>query len=505
MSHVFYTTPSLRLVVGPASSVEADVLAVPVFSDADTLPPDLPDDVREPLAGLRGTRELKGEVCEQHWLASAGLTAGRVLALGAGAASAVTPDVARRLGTAAGLACRARGQGRVAVLCHGVLQGDAIVRALAEGLTMAAFHVDAYKTKDRKLADLQSAAIVVAEGGAATSSDAVALGGVLGEATNIARAFAHEPPNVLTPKVLAERAQELFAGTAVQVDVLDEAQLHAHHMGLLLGVAQGSAHVPRMVVLTYTPGGAAGPSAGPVLGLVGKAVTFDTGGISIKPADNMDRMKYDMCGGAAVIGAFHALARVGAPSKVIGVIAAVENMPSGTAFRPGDVLTGASGLTVEITNTDAEGRLVLGDALWYAQKLGATHLVDIATLTGACAVALGRVASGLFGAPDRWRDAVQEAGGRAGDFLWPLPMNDDYKELLKSDIADMVNAAGTRYGGAISAALFLKAFTGDTPWAHLDIAGTAWADEPKPWQPKGPTGVAVRTLVELARTAGTWV
>jgi leucyl aminopeptidase len=242
-----------------------------------------------------------------------------------------------------------------------------------------------------------------------------------------------------------------------------------------------------------------------VLGLVGKAVTFDTGGISIKPAENMDRMKYDMCGGAAVIGAFHAIARTGAPSKVIGVIPAVENMPSGTAFRPGDILTGASGLTVEITNTDAEGRLILGDALWYAQKLGATHLVDIATLTGACAVALGRVASGLFGAPERWRDAVQDAGARGGDFLWPLPMTDDYKELLKSDIADMVNAAGTRYGGAISAALFLKAFTGDTPWAHLDIAGTAWADEPKPYQPKGPTGVAVRTLVELARSAGTWV
>jgi leucyl aminopeptidase len=501
MSHVFYTTPSLRLVVGPASSVEADVLAVPVFSDADTPAPDLPDAVRELLAGLRSTRELKGEVCEQHWLASDGLTAGRVLALGAGAETAITPDVARRLGTAAGLATRTRGQGRVAVLCHGALHGDAIVQALAEGLTMAAFHVDAYKTKDRKLADLQSASIVVAEGGAATLSDAVALGGVLGEATNVARAFAHEPPNVLTPKVLADRVRELFAGTSVQVDVLDEAQMHAQHMGLLLGVAQGSAHVPRMVVLTYAPERASGP----VLGLVGKAVTFDTGGISIKPADNMDRMKYDMCGGAAVIGAFHALARIGAPSKVIGVVAAVENMPSGTAFRPGDVLTGASGLTVEITNTDAEGRLILGDALWYAQKLGATHLVDIATLTGACAIALGRVASGLFGAPDRWRDAVQEAGGRAGDFLWPLPMSDDYKELLKSDIADMVNAAGTRYGGAISAALFLKAFTGDTPWAHLDIAGTAWVDEPKPWQPKGPTGVAVRTLVELARTAGTWV
>ena len=228
-----------------------------------------------------------------------------------------------------------------------------------------------------------------------------------------------------------------------------------------------------MIVLTYEPAEAVGP----VLALVGKAVTFDTGGISIKPAENMDKMKYDMCGGAAVLGAFHAIARTGAPGKVIGVIPSVENMPSGAAFRPGDILTGASGLTVEITNTDAEGRLILGDALWYARQLGATHLVDIATLTGACAVALGRVASGLFGSPDTWRDTVQAAGTRGGDFLWPLPMTDDYKELLKSDIADMVNAAGTRYGGAISAALFLKAFSGDTSWAHLDIAGTAWADE----------------------------
>ena len=501
-SHEFYTTPALRLVVGPAASVDADVLVVPVFSESDrAAAPDLPDALAASLAALRDARELKGEPYEQHWLRVDGTAAGRVLAIGAGADGSVSPDLARRLGAAAGLAARTRGFGRVAFLTHGALQGEAIVRALAEGLTLSAFHVDAYKTKERKLADLHSAAIVVGEGGANTLADAVALGAALGEATNVARSVAHEPPNILTPKVLAERTQELFAGTPVQVDVLDEAQLRGLHMGLLLGVAQGSAHAPRMIVLTYTPE----QSAGPVLGLVGKAVTFDTGGISIKPAENMDRMKYDMCGGAAVIGAFHAIARTGAPTKVIGVIPTVENMPSGTAFRPGDILTGASGLTVEITNTDAEGRLILGDALWYAQKLGATHLVDIATLTGACAVALGRVASGLFGAPERWRDAVQEAGTRGGDFLWPLPMTDDYKELLKSDIADMVNAAGTRYGGAISAALFLKAFTGDTPWAHLDIAGTAWADEPKPYQPKGPTGVAVRTLVELARSAGAWV
>ena len=500
-SHVFYTTPALRLVVGPAASVDADVLVVPVFSESTATDPDLPDALNALVADLRQSRELKAEPYEQHWARIEGIAAGRVLILGAGGDTAVTSDVARRLGTAAAIAARARGQGRVAVVAHGALQSEGAVRALAEGLTLAAFHVDAYKTKDRKLVDLQSAAIVVSQGGANTLADAVALGAELGEATNVARALAHEPPNVLTPKTLAERTQELFAGTPVQVDVLDETQLRGLHMGLLLAVAQGSTHVPRMIVLTYTPEHAAGP----VLGLVGKAVTFDTGGISIKPAENMDRMKYDMCGGAAVIGAFHAIARIGAPTKVIGVIPAVENMPGGNAFRPGDVLTGASGLTVEITNTDAEGRLILADALCHAQKLGATHLVDVATLTGACAVALGRVASGLFGTPDRWRDEVQQAGARGGDVLWPLPAFDDYKELLKSDIADMVNAAGTRYGGAISAALFLKAFAGELPWAHLDIAGTAWADEPKPYQPKGPTGVAVRTLVELARSAGTWV
>jgi leucyl aminopeptidase len=500
-SHEFYTTPTLRLVVGSPASVDADVLVLPVFTDADHTVPDLPDDVASAVAGLRASRELKGEPYEQHWLRADGLPTGRILVLGAGAPETVTPDLARRWGTAAGLATRTRGQSRVAVLAYGPLQGEAVVRALAEGLTVAAFHVDAYKTRDRKLADLVSAAVVVSAGGADSLADAVALGSVLGEATNVARAVAHEPPNVLTPAALAERARTLFAGTSVDVQILDEAQLREHHMGLLLGVAQGSVNAPRLIVLTYDPGNAEGP----VLGLVGKAVTFDTGGISIKPADNMDRMKYDMCGGAAVLGAFHALARTGAPSRVIGVIPAVENMPSGAAFRPGDVLTGASGLTVEITNTDAEGRLILGDGLWYARHLGATHLVDVATLTGACAVALGRVASGLFGSPDSWRARVEAAGTRSGDFLWPLPMTDDYKDLLKSDIADMVNAASGRYGGAISAAIFLKAFVGDCPWAHLDIAGTAWADESRPWQAKGPTGVAVRTLIELARSSSdTW-
>jgi leucyl aminopeptidase len=240
-----------------------------------------------------------------------------------------------------------------------------------------------------------------------------------------------------------------------------------------------------------------------VLGLVGKGITFDTGGISIKPAADMDRMKDDMAGGAAVACAMRALAELKAPIKVIGVIPIAENMPGGAAIRPGDVLKSASGKTVEVINTDAEGRLILGDALWYAQQLGATHLVDIATLTGAISIALGRVASGLFGTPDSFVEHVRQISERAGDRLWPLPLFDEYKDQLRSEIADMINTGG-RLGGAITAALFLKEFTGGLPWIHLDIAGTAWADESRPFMPKGPTGVGVRTLVELAFTSGAW-
>jgi leucyl aminopeptidase len=241
----------------------------------------------------------------------------------------------------------------------------------------------------------------------------------------------------------------------------------------------------------------------PVLGLVGKGITFDTGGISIKPADGMERMKDDMAGGAAVICAMRAISLLGAPIKVLGIVPTTENMPGGRALKPGDVLTGASGKTVEVINTDAEGRLILGDGLWYAQQLGATHLIDVATLTGACMVALGKVASGLFGQPDGWVDTVLDVSQRAGDRCWPMPLFEEYGEQLRSEIADLVNSGG-RPAGACTAAMFLKEFAGGLPWAHLDVAGTAWVDEPKPFQPKGATGIAVRTLAELAFTADRW-
>src|SRR5207253_6198219 len=237
--------------------------------------------------------------------------------------------------------------------------------------------------------------------------------------------------------------------------------------------------------------------------LVGKGITFDTGGISIKPADRMELMQDDMSGGAAVACGMRAIALLKAPMRVIGVVPTTENMPGGRAIKPGDVLKSAAGKTVEVINTDAEGRLILGDGLWYARQLGATHLVDVATLTGAIVVALGKTTSGIFGSPDWWVDQVRRVAERAGDRVWPMPLFDDYREQLKSEIADMTNTGG-RPAGSITAAIFLKEFTGGLPWVHIDIAGTAWAEEARPYLPKGASGVAVRTLAELAFSAASW-
>jgi leucyl aminopeptidase len=329
-------------------------------------------------------------------------------------------------------------------------------------------------------------------------AEAVRRGRIIGRAANFARELSNEPGNVLTPREFAARVEAAHVAAGLSVEVLDEERIRQLHMGLLLGVAQGSAEPPRVIVTRYEP--PAAPKT-PVLGLVGKGVTFDSGGISIKPAEGMDRMKDDMSGGAAVAAAVRALAELGAPCRVIGIIPTTENMPGGKATRPGDVLTGASGKTVEVINTDAEGRLILGDALWYARKLGATHLVDVATLTGACMVALGRTVSGLFGQPREWVSTVESAAQRAGDRVWHMPIYEEASEQLRSEIADMVNSAG-RYGGAVTAAAFLREFAGDAPWAHLDIAGPAWAETKEPYQPKGPTGVAVRALIELGMTLG---
>jgi leucyl aminopeptidase len=429
--------------------------------------------------------------------------------IGGGAIVGFDTGMARRVATAAALAARQRRVARLGILLRpglGDASGDldiaGYIQAVVEGLTLAEFDGGSYKTGEAPPRAPAACTIVLPDMPDSSPESrvrveaAAARGRLLGECSNLARGLANEPGNTLTPREFAARASAIVGGSGASVEILDEQQIEAHGMGLLMGVARGSAEPPRLMVFRHEPRDA---GHGPVLGLVGKGVTFDTGGISIKPAENMDRMKDDMTGGAAVVCAMRAIAMLGAPIRVIGIVPATENMPGGRAIRPGDVLRSAEGKTVEVLNTDAEGRLILGDGLWYARKLGATHLVDVATLTGAIVVALGKLTSGIFGTPDWWVTHVRRVAERAGDRLWQMPLVEEYRDQLKSEIADFSNVGG-RPASSITAALFLKEFSGGLPWAHLDIAGTAWAEEPRPYQPKGPTGVAVRTLAELAFT-----
>jgi leucyl aminopeptidase len=499
------SSPAFALSTRP-ESVDADLMVVPLF-DAETIEgsPGL-SQLDRATGGAFGralaSRECSTGVYDQWWGTLDGAFATpRLLIIGAGSRDRWSIELVRRLGTAAGILARQRRLARMAVwLRYPPDDAARLVQAAAEGAVLAQHDLGHLKSAPRPSPRLTA---VTLAGEALSASPALeqALhrGLVLGDCTNLARALGNEPANVLTPTVLAERARAL-APADLSVDILDEAAIRDRGMGLLLGVGQGSAEPPRVIVLDHRPPGA---EAGPVLGLVGKGITFDTGGISIKPAEGMERMKVDMAGGAAVIGALRAASLLQAPIRVIGVIPTAENMPDGRAIKPGDVLRSASGSTVEVNNTDAEGRLLLGDGLWLARQLGATHLVDVATLTGACVVALGRVMAGLFGNPPAFLSAVQAVGDLTGDRCWPMPTHDDYFDQLKSDVADMTNTGG-RPGGAVTAAVFLKQFTGGLPWAHLDIAGVAWADDARPYQVKGATGAATRLLAELALTPAAW-
>ena len=317
-----------------------------------------------------------------------------------------------------------------------------------------------------------------------------------------ARDLVNEPGNILTPTELGKRAAAMCAEVGLTCEVHSTEKLLELGMGAFHAVAKGSAEPPALIVMTYEPKlekGKSLPKNAPILGLVGKGITFDTGGISIKPADGMDKMKYDMAGAAAMIGAMRAIAQLKPLVKVIGIVCSAENMPSGRAYKPGDVVTAMSGKTIEILNTDAEGRLVLADGLHYAKTLGCTHLIDAATLTGACVVALGMINAGLFSNDETTFVAFLNAMRISGEKFWRLPCTDDYKDQIKSQIADIMNTGGTRWGGAISAAMFLKEFAEDTPWVHLDIAGCAWNEDVKPWQTKGPSGIGVRSIIEWVR------
>jgi len=482
-----------------AAELTAEFLVIPVFENDDFRDvPWLPQRSSGHVDHARTRGELTGKLYEVMHAVLDGNRPVRAALVGAGERASFTADRLRRLAIVGGLAAR-RSRFTTASFVHRSASFDAATAAqvVAEGFTLANYDGASYKTSGDAPAFLDWVQVAATGAGSEAS---LKKGAVLGECTNLARELANEPGNRLTPREFADRAAAIAGQAGVSVEVLDEKRIEALNMGLLLGVARGSQEPPRLVVLKHEPTDA---PADVTLALIGKGITFDTGGISIKPAENMDKMKDDMSGGAAVIAAMAAIARLGVPLRCVGVVPMTENMPGGRAVKPGDVLASAEGKTVEIINTDAEGRLILGDGLWYARQLGVTHLIDVATLTGACVVALGKTTSGLFGAPDRWVEEVRQASERAGDRAWPLPTFDDYKDQLKSEIADFTNTGG-RAAGATTAALFLKEFTGTLPWVHMDIAGTAWAEEPKPYQPKGPTGVAVRTLVQVALAADSW-
>jgi leucyl aminopeptidase len=421
-----------------------------------------------------------------------GVAAARVLLAGAGKVEKFDPAELRRVAGAAVRHLKSKSVKTIALALDPEHADGEYAAAAVEGAILGEFEPDRYKTDDDKKS--VEAFAVAAAGGPAELDDAAARGRILAEAQNFTRGLVNEPANRFTPSKVAEAARQMASEYQLECEVLEREQMEKLGMGALLGVAQGSAEPPAFIAIRYQP---ARTESKTHLGLVGKGVTFDTGGISIKPSDGMEKMKYDMAGGAAMMGAMRAIAQLKPAIPVTAFIPCVENMPGSRAQRPGDIVTAMSGKTIEVINTDAEGRLILADALTYARQQGCTHLVDAATLTGAIVVALGHLNVGLFANDEAMRDRVLQAAKAEGERMWAMPLEDDYKEYLKSAFADLANVGG-RWGGAVTAAIFLKEFAGDTPWVHLDIAGTAWLEESKPFLAKGPSGVPVRTLVRLA-------
>jgi len=427
-----------------------------------------------------------------------GLKAKRLLIVGLGKQAKATVHSVRNAAGTAVRYCKPRGIRELvlALPASEALPEAPCARAAVEGAFVADFDPDTYRS-DRKDQSIQSFTVVTVENSDRPFVEsAFQEGVVIGESQNFTRALVNEPGNKLTPTILGQRAAEMAETAGLGWEVHSTEKLRELKMGAFLSVAQGSEEPPALIVLKYEPEAV---KEGPVLGLVGKGITFDTGGISIKPADNMEKMKYDMAGGAAMIGAMRAIALLKPRVRVIAVVCASENMPDGKAQKPGDIQTAMSGKTIEIINTDAEGRLVLADGIAYAKQLGATHLIDAATLTGAIGVALGTVNAGAFANNDETFERFKSGLEISGEKFWRMPLGEEYAEQIKSDIGDIKNTGG-RYGGAVTAAEFLKVFAEDTPWIHLDIAGLAWVDENRSYMAKGPSGVGVRSILEWVRS-----
>jgi leucyl aminopeptidase len=494
----------IKVVVGNIAELKADAILVHFFEGMEKLDGDIATvdkALGKAISELISQGEIKGKLSEISVVHSLGrLPASRVVVTGLGKQEELSRD---KLCGAVAETCRLlrqKGTRTMATIAQSAgkagISLEAAAQAVTEGALLGLYTFRKHVTKEAEYGEIKEFTIV-----AKSQAERAALelgssrGRVLAEATNLARDLVNEPANYMTPTIMAEEARKLAERHGLGYQVLERAEMQKLGMGALLGVAQGSKEPPKLIVLRYQ----GGDSAEADLALVGKGITFDSGGISIKAAEKMAEMKGDMAGGAAVIATMGALAQFKPRLNVVAAIPATENLPSGGALKPGDILTAMDGKTIEIVSTDAEGRLVLADALGYVCKLGAKRIVDVATLTGACRIALGDVCSGVFGNRQELIDRLLAAAAEVGELSWQMPLYEQYKEQNKSDVADIKNSGG-RYGGAITAAQFLAEFVGDTPWVHLDIAGTYLSDKERACLVKGATGVPVRTLVNFVQS-----
>ena len=489
-----------QVVSGNALRVRVDALAIPLFADgAESEIAKLAD---RALGGILRNMRKRGEIKARDGEtvvvpAARGVAAKRIVLIGLGKRADFTVAALQKIAGIAVRAASSRDLRSVAIALPDGVEFDArqAGELIAEGAIMGTFNPAPYRSKRDERPDLAGSMHVVARdpSSVAALKRGIARGTVLGEAANLVREMVNKPSNEMRPKDIALQAKEIAKKHGLKITVLDRKDMKKLGMGSFLSVAAGSDEPPKMIALEYT----GDKNSKTVLGLVGKGITFDSGGISLKPAQNMEAMKGDMAGGATVVAAMSAIGRLKPKVNVIGVVAATENMPSGHATKPGDVVRAMNGKWIEVTNTDAEGRLVLADGLSWARKLGATHLIDIATLTGAVVIALGSTTTGVMSNDRELADLFYDAARPYGERYWELPIFPEYAELIKSQIADMKNSGG-REAGTIYGAMFIKEFVDDAPWIHLDIAGTSWTDADRAHIVKGPTAVALRPLVRLA-------
>ena len=493
---------NIKVVTGDITKIETDALIVSIFEEAKMLnsTTEIVDKSMDGLiSNLIASGEIKGKLNELTIIHSLGKIAARIIAIaGLGKRKTFSGDklrsvMAQNCRTLRRLNCQ-----KIATVLHGTdeVEIDISAQSIVEGSLLGLYTFRKHKTEKSENKEVKTLTIVRQNARRIADIErGCDKGRILAEATMLTRDMVNEPSNYLTPTDMANIAMKLAKEQKLDIAILDAAQMKEQKMGALLGVAQGSQQPPKFIVMRYS----GNPGSSKALGLVGKGITFDSGGISLKPSENMGDMKGDMAGGATVMAALVAIARLKLKVNVVAFIPATENLPSGTAIKPGDVLVASNGKTIEIISTDAEGRLILADALSYAVKQKVSKLVDVATLTGACHIALGDVCSGIFSNNQELADMLIAAGNKAGECMWQMPMNEEYKELNKSDVADIKNSGG-RWGGAITAAQFLSEFVGDTPWVHIDIAGTSDTDKERGYLVKGATGTGVRTLINLAET-----